>query len=79
MKSLPIRFGLQANYLVHKVAENLNGYNYYGFVANDGSVIVQRMSVAGTEILYANGGTNLTTAWTAKETLTYQTIDALLA
>lgn len=79
MKSLPIRFGLQANYLVHAVAENLNGYNYYGWVANDGSVIVQRMSVAGTEILYANGGVDLATAWAAKETLIYQTIDVLLA
>jgi len=80
MKSLPIRFGLQANYFVHKYTPTaLSGYYYAAWVAVDGSVVIQRIAEDTSEILYANGMTDLTQAWTDKETLNYKTIPELLA
>jgi hypothetical protein len=77
MKDLPIKDGLSA-YAIHNVAKDESGYNYYGYISKDGSVIIFRENVAGTEYRYANGGTNYSIAWNNRTTLDYKTIDNLL-
>ena len=61
-----------SQYDVHKVAEGVGGYNYYGFVHSTGQVIIMRETIATGDILYADGRFSLTNAWTAKATLAYK-------
>ena len=78
LKDLPIKDGLSV-YFIHEVAKDESGYNYYGYMAKDGSVIIFRENIAGTQYRYANGGLDLTGSWTNRATLNYKTIFALLS
>ena len=61
-----------SKYDVHKVAEAVGGYNYYGYVHPSGQVIIMRETIATGDILYADGRFSLANAWAAKGTLTYK-------
>lgn len=61
-----------SEYDVHKVAEGVDGYNYYGYVHSYGQVIIMRETIATGDILYADGRFDLTQAWTDKVTLDYK-------
>ena len=60
-------------YSVHKIAEGEAGFNYYGYVhSSKGQVIIMREEIATQDILFADGGFNLTTAWAGRVDLTYK-------
>ena len=61
-----------SDYSIHKVAEGVSGYNYYGYVHSTGQVIIMRETIATGDILYADGRFSLANAWAAKGTLTYK-------
>ena len=61
-----------SQYDVHKVAEGVGGFNYYGYVHPRGQVIIMREEIATGDILYADGRFNLNSAWTDKAILTYK-------
>lgn len=61
-----------SDYSVHKIAEGESGYNYYGYVHSMGQVIIMRETIATQDILFADGGFNLTTAWAGRVDLTYK-------
>lgn len=60
-----------SNYSVARVAEGESGYNYYAYIHPKGQVIILRENTDGTEYKYADGGFDLTTAWTGRAGLTY--------
>lgn len=61
-----------SEYDIHKVAEGVDGYNYYAYVHSYGQVIIMRETIATGDILYADGRFNLTTAWAGKVGLDYK-------
>lgn len=66
-----------SNYSVHKIAEGESGYNYYAYVHPMGQVIIMRETIATEDLLYADGGLDLTTAWASRASLTYTNIDQI--
>ncbi len=66
-----------SEYAISKTVEALGGYNYYMYIHSSGQVIIMRENSTGTEYKYANGGTDATTAWANKTTLTYVDYDKL--
>ena len=58
-----------SEYDIHKVAEGVGGYNYYGYVHSYGQVIIMRETIATEDVLYADGKFDLAQAWTDKATL----------
>jgi len=61
-----------SEYNIHKVAEGIDGENYYAYVHPYGQVIVMRETIANGDILFADGKFDLTQAWTDKATLNYK-------
>lgn len=61
-----------SEYDIHKVAEGESGYNYYSYIHPYGQVIIMREKIDGTEILYADGGFDVSVAWATRDTLDYK-------
>lgn len=53
------------------IDEDNGGYNYYGYLRDDESWVIQRVNTAGTEIRYVAGSADYTTAWSQHTTLGY--------
>lgn len=66
-----------SDYSAHFVNEEEAGFNYYGFVHPSGQVIVMREEIATKDILYADGGFNLTNAFTNRVTLDYKELSKI--
>ena len=59
------------NKVIVDIAKDESGYNYYGYIANDGSWVIMRENTAQTQYRYVAGSSNYTTNWTNRATLTY--------
>ena len=66
-----------SDYSVHKVGENEGGFNFYCYLHSMGQVIIMREKIDGTEIDYANGGFDLTSAWANRATLAYKELSKI--
>ena len=64
-------------YVIHKIEENLDGYNYYLYVHPKGQAIIMREKIDNTEYLYAKAGSGLNNKWATKNMLDYITYDQL--
>ena len=63
-------------YVIHKIAENEAGYNYYLYIHPRAKAIVMREKTDGSEYLYANAG-NGDSQWSNRDNLSYGTYDKL--
>ena len=50
-------------------------YDYYGYSRSEGSWVIMRKNSAGTELTYAVGGSDYSTAWTARASQSYKRAD----
>lgn len=66
-----------SSYSVEKIGEGESGYNYYAYVHPMGQVIIMREQISSEDILFADGGLSLTTAWADRVTLDYTTRDQI--
>lgn len=64
------------NFVIHKAAEEEDGYNYYLYIHPRGESIIMRTDTAGTEFLYADGGRN-GADWEDRDTLSYDNYSKL--
>lgn len=65
------------DYSAHFIKEGEVGFNYYGFVHPSGQVIVMREEITTKDILYADGGFNLTNALTDRVSLDYKELSKI--
>ena len=57
---------------VADIANGEGGYNYYGYVRENGEWIIMRENTAQTEYRFARGASDYTTAWTNRASKDYK-------
>lgn len=65
-------FGQPDNFGIYKQILAEGGYNYYIKIHVTGRILIQRVTVAGNDFAYADGGYNVATAETDYATLEYK-------
>lgn len=66
-----------ADMVINDTAENVSGYNYYGFAHRKDKWVIVREKTDKTEYRYAFGSTDYATGWANKGSHTYIRVDQL--